>query len=217
MSVDEDPQRITAGLLYGYVKNDYDDCLGTGFPLKSNTELRSFVARCMYRFHGNWFARLQGVYQNFAVGGETAADDEVIDAFGVRPYKSGGLGLMIFYDMRDNKNMPMQGWVVNVSRASRGRNGQRCRRRAQRRRGAQTSRAHAPVRDREQLRHLRKNLDRAGPSKLSAAPDAPIARHGSADPNAPGQAHGEPNCFSFHRRPARCGAFFGGRRARESP
>jgi len=114
-SFDEDRQRLTAGFLYGYVKNDYSDYLGTGVPLKSNTELRSGVARYMYRFHGNWFGGVQGVYQNFAIGGETAADNEVIDALGVRPYKSGGLGLVVFYDSRDSENMPTQGWVVNVN------------------------------------------------------------------------------------------------------
>ena len=38
-SFDEDRQRIIAGVMYGYVKNDYSDYLGTGVPLKSNAEV----------------------------------------------------------------------------------------------------------------------------------------------------------------------------------
>ena len=54
-SFDEDRQRLIAGLMYGYVKNDYDDYLDTGVPLKSNAELRSFITRYLYRVKGNWF------------------------------------------------------------------------------------------------------------------------------------------------------------------
>ena len=114
-SFDEDRQRLVGGLLYGYVKNDYDDYLGTGVPLKSNVDLRAFFTRYQYRFHGNWFGGVQGVYQNVAIGGETAADDVVIDALGLRPYKTGGLGLVVTYDSRDDENMPTRGWMVNLN------------------------------------------------------------------------------------------------------
>ena len=108
-------QRLIAGLMYGYIKNDYDDYLGTGVPLKSNAELRSFITRYLYRVKGNWFVGAQGIYQNFAIGGETAFDDQVLDILGVRPYKSGGLGLVAYYDSRDNENMPTRGWVLSLS------------------------------------------------------------------------------------------------------
>jgi hypothetical protein len=114
-SFDEDRQRLIAGLMYGYIKNDYDDYLGSGVPLKSNAELRSFIARYLYRVKGNWFIGAQGIYQNFAIGGETAFDDEVLDIVGVRPYESGGLGLVAYYDSRDNENMPTRGWVLSLN------------------------------------------------------------------------------------------------------
>lgn len=65
-SFDEDRQRLIAGLMYGYIKNDYDDYLGTGVPLKSNAELRSLIARYMYRVKGNWFVLkpIQGIVAN---------------------------------------------------------------------------------------------------------------------------------------------------------
>jgi len=114
-SFDEDHQRLISGLLYGYVKNDYNDYLGTGVPLKSNAELRSFITRYLHRVKGNWFVGAQGVYQNFAIGGETEFDQEVIDILGVRPYKSGGLGVVGYYDSRDNENMPTQGFLMSLS------------------------------------------------------------------------------------------------------
>jgi hypothetical protein len=114
-SWDEDRQRVIAGLVYGYVKNDYDDYLGTGVPLKSNGEMRSFIARYLYRVKGNWFVGGQGLYQNFGVDGETTFDDVVLDTLGVRPYKSGGLGLVVQHDSRDNENMPTQGWYLNLN------------------------------------------------------------------------------------------------------
>jgi hypothetical protein len=114
-SFDEDRQRLLAGLMYGYVRNDYDDYLGTGIPLKSNGELKSFITRYQYRVQGNWFVGAQAVYQNFAISGETAFDNEVLDLVGVRPYKSGGAGLVAQYDSRDNENMPTQGLLFNLN------------------------------------------------------------------------------------------------------
>jgi hypothetical protein len=114
-SFDEDRQRLSAGLVYGYIKNDYSDYLGTGVPLKSNVELRSAIARYLYRVAGNWFVGVQGIYQNFAIGGETTFDQDVLDILGVRPYKSGGLGVLAYHDSRDSDNMPTRGWVLNLN------------------------------------------------------------------------------------------------------
>jgi hypothetical protein len=114
-SFDEDRQRLIAGLMYGYVKNDYSDYLGTGVPLKSNAELRSLITRYLYRVQGDWFLGVQGIYQNFAIGGETEFDQEVLDILGVAPYKSGGLGLVVYRDSRDNENMPTRGWLLSLN------------------------------------------------------------------------------------------------------
>jgi len=114
-SFDEDRQRLLAGLMYGYVKNDYSDYLGTGVPLKSNGELKSFITRYQYRVQGNWFLGVQGLYQNMAVTGETQFDDMFLNLVGVRPYKSGGAGLVAQYDSRDNENRPTQGLLFNLN------------------------------------------------------------------------------------------------------
>jgi len=102
-------------MVYGYIKNDYSDYLGTGVPLQSNSEVRGMIARYTHRVKGNWFLGVQGLYQNFQIGGETAFDQTVLDALGVAPYKSGGLGLVGQYDSRDNENSPTQGWLATLN------------------------------------------------------------------------------------------------------
>jgi hypothetical protein len=114
-SFDEDGQRWNTALMAGNVKNDYDDYLGTGVPLKSNVELRSFISRYLYRVKGSWFIGAQGIYQNFAIGGETSFDQEVLDILGVRPYKSGGLGLVVYHDSRDSDTLPSHGSLFSIN------------------------------------------------------------------------------------------------------
>jgi len=114
-SFDEDRQRLLAALMYGYVKNDYNDYLGTGVPLQSNGELKQFISRYTYRVTGDWFVGGQLIYQNMAVTGETQFDDAFLNLVGVKPYKSGGAGLVLQYDSRDNENKPTQGWLLNLN------------------------------------------------------------------------------------------------------
>ena len=114
-SFDADRQRLNVALTYGNIKNDYDDFLGTGVPLRNNAELKSVIARYLYRVHGDWFVGVQGIYQNFAIAGDTAFDDLFLDVLGIAPYKSGGLGLVGYYDSRDNDFKPSEGWVVSLN------------------------------------------------------------------------------------------------------
>lgn len=114
-SFDADHQRLNAGITYGNIKNDYSDYLGTGVPLRNNAELKSFIARYLYRVYGDWFVGAQGIYQNFAIAGDTAFDDLLLDILGIAPYKSGGLGLVAYHDSRDSDFKPTKGWVVSAN------------------------------------------------------------------------------------------------------
>lgn len=114
-SFDEDHQRVIAGLAYGNVRNDYDDYLGSGVPLHNEAELKSFIGRYTYRVKGNWFVGGQGIYQDFAIAGNTPFDQEVLDIVGIQPYKSAGAGLVLQQDSRDDENMPTGGWLVNFN------------------------------------------------------------------------------------------------------
>ena len=114
-SFSEDYQRLNAGVVYGNIKNDYSDYLGTGVPLQNDAELKSFISRYLHRVYGNWFVGAQGIYQNFAIAGDTAFDELVLDILGVAPYKTGGIGLVVYYDSRDNEFSPTKGWVLSLN------------------------------------------------------------------------------------------------------
>jgi len=114
-SYDQDQQRLMAGLMYGNIKNDYNDYLGTGIPLKNDAELRSLIVRYLHRVTGDWFFGAQGIYQNFNIAGETPFDEQLLDVLGVKPYKSGGAGLVAYRDSRDSENMPAHGGLVSIS------------------------------------------------------------------------------------------------------
>jgi len=114
-SFNQDHQRVNAALSYGNIKNDYNDYLGSGVPLRNNAELRSFIGRYLHRIQGNWFAGVQGIYQNFGISGSTEFDELVLDILGIAPYKSGGIGIVGYYDSRDNEFKPSQGWLASAS------------------------------------------------------------------------------------------------------
>jgi hypothetical protein len=114
-SFNEDHQRLNGGLTYGNIKNDYSDYLGTGVPLRNNAELKSVIARYLHRIEGNWFVGVQGIYQNFAITGATEFDEEVLDILGIAPYKSGGIGVVGYYDSRDSEFKPGRGWLMSAS------------------------------------------------------------------------------------------------------
>jgi hypothetical protein len=114
-SFDEDRQRLNAGFVYGDIKNDYDDYLGTGVPLKSNVGLHSVFARYLYRVRNEWFIGAQGVYQDTPIEGVTEFDQELLDTLGITSYKSGGLGLVVYRDSRDSDTMPTHGGLFNLN------------------------------------------------------------------------------------------------------
>jgi outer membrane protein assembly factor BamA len=114
-SFDQDHQRLIVGSPNGKIKNDYDDYLGTGVPLKNEAEMHAFIARYTYRIYGDAFIGVQGIYQNFAIAGESGFDDQVLDVLGVKPFKAAGLGLVFQYDSRDNEFMPSKGWLINAN------------------------------------------------------------------------------------------------------
>lgn len=114
-SFGQDHHRTITGLMYGNIKNDYDDFLDTGVPLHNNAELKSFIARYTYRAYENWFVGGQGVYQNFAIAGNTEFDDALMDMLGIAPFKTSGLGLVVQNDNRDSENLPTKGWLFNAN------------------------------------------------------------------------------------------------------
>ena len=87
-----DHHRISMVAVAGRIKNDYDDYLGTGMPLKSEDNIRAVLARYLYRFKGDWFVGGQSVVTNYHIVGQTALDDDVLNTFGLTGFESGGVG-----------------------------------------------------------------------------------------------------------------------------
>ena len=114
-SFGKDHHRIVALLVGGNIKNDYEDFLGTGAPLKSSDMLGAVVTRYLYRFAGNWFVGPQFLFTNYAVIGEGNTDDLFLETLGVTGFKSGGLGVSAYHDSRDNENSPYRGWLLNAN------------------------------------------------------------------------------------------------------
>ena len=111
-SFDEDQQRALVALAYGNIKNDYDDYLGTGVPLRNEAELRSLVARYTYRVSGNWFLGGQAIYQNLSAG-------RLVRRCAPRcpwhPAIHVLTRVVVQNDSRDNENMPTRGWLLNLN------------------------------------------------------------------------------------------------------
>ena len=110
-----DHHRIVALTALGHIENDYDDYLGTGQPVKTDDDLKAFVARYLYRVKGDWFIGGQGTAANYQVLGSTAEDDLVLETLGIKGFASAGLGASVMHDSRDNEDMPTTGWFLNVN------------------------------------------------------------------------------------------------------
>ncbi len=114
-SFDADRQRLSALIASGNIKNDYDDFLGTGKPLKSEDNLSAFAVRYQYRVWGDWFVGAQFVDSNYEILGATALDQETLQTLGLTPLKAGGIGVIANLDSRDNEYSPHNGWLVNIN------------------------------------------------------------------------------------------------------
>ena len=110
-----DRERLVAGVVGGRIRNDYDDYLGTGVPLHSDSDLTAVIARYLHRVSGDWFAGAQFLSSNFSMAGQSPFDQQVLDVLGMRGFTSGGAGLVAYHDSRDVEPMPTRGWVLNIN------------------------------------------------------------------------------------------------------
>jgi hypothetical protein len=110
-----DHHRVVAVAVVGKIKNDYQDYLGTGQPLKTDDDLRAAAARYLYRAGGDWFVGAQFNAANYQVLGATPEDDLVLETLGLKGFKSVAIGAAVMHDSRDNEDMPARGWYLNVN------------------------------------------------------------------------------------------------------
>jgi len=111
----QDQHRLSAYVITGKIKNDYDDFLGTGTPLKSEDDIRAALTRYLYRVKGDWFVGGQFVITNYQMVGQSEIDDDILDGLGLSGFKSGGVGLSVYHDSRDVQDKPSKGWVLNAN------------------------------------------------------------------------------------------------------
>ncbi|MGT2454083.1 hypothetical protein ACU4GI_12680 [Cupriavidus basilensis] len=114
-SFDGDRHRLNVIAVGGLIKNDYDNFLGTGTPLKSEDHLRAFGGRYLYRIKGDWFIGAQAVFTNYQIVGQTALDDDLLSFLGLKGFTAGGVGLIINHDSRDVIDAPKRGWYLNIN------------------------------------------------------------------------------------------------------
>jgi hypothetical protein len=110
-----DHHRASMYVIAGEIKNDYDDYLGTGEPLKSEDNIRAVLGRYLYRFTGDWFVGGQFVVTNYQIVGQTALDEDVLDTLGLTGFEAGGVGLAVLHDSRDVQDKPSKGWLLNFN------------------------------------------------------------------------------------------------------
>ena len=110
-----DHHRIVVIAVLGQIKNDYEDYLGTGQPLKTDDDLKALATRYLFRATGDWFVGAQGSAANYQVLGATAEDNLVLETLGVRGFESAAVGAVLMHDSRDNEDMPTTGWFLNVN------------------------------------------------------------------------------------------------------
>ena len=114
-SFDGDQHRLNVIAIGGRIRNDYDDFLGTGMPLKSDDHIRAFGARYLYRVRGDWFIGAQALTTNYQIVGQTSLDDDLISFLGLRGFEASGIGLVGQHDSRDRPDSPTQGWLLNFN------------------------------------------------------------------------------------------------------
>jgi hypothetical protein len=110
-----DHHRIEGLVGFGYIKNEYEDYLGTGKPFETTDDLRMVAGRYLYRVKGNWFIGGQAVFANYQISGATELDDKILDVLGITGVESGGIGAAVMFDSRDNQDMPAEGWYAALN------------------------------------------------------------------------------------------------------
>lgn len=106
---DQDRQRVKAATVLGKIENDYEDFLGTGNQVQTSDDIKLLFARYYYRIAGNWFIGVQGISTNYTSSTDSVLGDGILDLLGLGGFQSNGLGLVGYYDSRDNTRSASSG------------------------------------------------------------------------------------------------------------
>ena len=110
-----DQHRLLVLAIGGIIKNNYDNFLGSGTPLKSEDHLKAFVGRYLYRLQNDWFIGAQALSTDYQMVGQSELDDDVLGLLGLVGFKASGIGLALYHDSRDVTDAPKRGWLLNMN------------------------------------------------------------------------------------------------------
>ena len=114
MYFDEDQQRIFFGLGGANINNEYNDFLGSGWPLQSSDNLRGVFLRYTHSWAENWYAGALATSSNYSITGDSASAEGILNIIGLTGFDSNGIGFIVERDTRDNQNSPQQGSLINI-------------------------------------------------------------------------------------------------------
>ena len=112
---DANTKRLMGGVLYGQINNEYNDFLGSGYPVRTTDNLHAIFVRYSQSFFEGWFFGGQFTATNYAVTGNDGFSDTILGFIGLEGFNSNGVGLTAEFDSRDNVNSPEQGTFFNVN------------------------------------------------------------------------------------------------------
>jgi len=100
--------KLIFGAVSGKVRNEYDDFLGSGLPAETEDNLGAVGARYLHRVRGGWYAGVQGISTDYAIGAEGLLAG-ALNQIGLTGLRSNGLGLVAEFDDRDDVRNPTLG------------------------------------------------------------------------------------------------------------
>lgn len=110
----EDKHRLSGGAFQGKIKNDYDDYLGTGLPVKTEDDMSAYVLRYQYEIIDHLYLGIQGISSEYIISPGDILSGKILNYLGLTGFQSNGLGLVVNYDQRNDQNTPTQGTRVQA-------------------------------------------------------------------------------------------------------
>ena len=109
-----DTRRLLLMLGGAEINNSYDDFLGTGQSAQTKDSVHTLGFRYLQQLReGGWFAGIQGVTTNYAVGADGFIDG-MLNLVGLSGFDATGLGLVLQHDTMDQQRTPESGHLFTL-------------------------------------------------------------------------------------------------------
>ena len=109
-----DTRRLTLLAGGAEINNEYDDFLGTGQSVATQDNVYTLGFRYMQQLReGGWFAGVQGVSTNYAVGADGFVEG-ILNVIGLSGFDATGLGVVLQHDTMDHQRDPSKGHLFTL-------------------------------------------------------------------------------------------------------